>query len=281
MTLDRIYEELVFPECPRWRDGALWFSDCHDGRVVAIAPDGRLLDSFGVPGGPSGLGWLPSGEALVVSIADLCVYRRQSDGSLIRHADLSSHHRFHANDMVVDDRGNGYVGEVGFRGGLEAPKSTVLLLVRPDGAVSVAADDMLTPNGSVITADGGTLIVAESLRHRLMSFTIAADGTLHDRRLFAELDAEAIPDGICLDEAGCIWVASPRARAVLRVSPKDGVVDRIDTGATRPYACMLGGADRRDLFVCLADTHDAAVARKARSGAIAFRTVDVAGCGRP
>ena len=246
-----------------------------------MAPDGRVLDSFEVSGGPSGIGWLPGGDMLVVSIGDLCVYRRGIDGGIARHADLSDHHRFHTNDMVVDRAGNGYVGEVGFRVGTEEPRSTCLLLVRPDGSVAVAAEDLMTPNGTVITPDGQTLIVAESRRMRLTAFTIAADGTLTDRRLFAQLGPHQVPDGICLDEEGCIWVASPRACAVLRVSPAAGVVDEIPIAGAKPYACMLGGTDRRDLFICLASDHDPERARQSRSGSIAVARVAVAGCGYP
>ncbi len=246
-----------------------------------MAPDGRVIESFDVPGGPSGIGWLPDGDMLIVSIADLCVYRRCSDGRIVRHADLSGHHRFHTNDMVVDALGNGYVGEVGFRVGEEDPRSTCLLLVRPDGSVHVAAEDLMTPNGAVISADGRTLIVAESRRMRLTAFTIAADGMLTDRRLFAQLAPEQVPDGICLDEEGCIWVASPRASAVLRVSPTAGVIEEIAIEGAKPYACMLGGTDRRDLFICLAKDHDPERTRQARSGAMAVAQVAVPGCGYP
>jgi sugar lactone lactonase YvrE len=280
-TVTIVREGLVFPECPRWRDGDLWFSDCHDGRVIRMTPEGRVLGGFEVPGGPSGLGWLPDGDMLIVSIGDLCVYRRGPDGELSLHADLSGHHRFHTNDMVVDGAGNAYVGEVGFHWDREEPRSTSLLLVRPDGSVHVAARDVMTPNGSVITADSRTLIVAESRRQTLIAFTIAADGALADRRLFAQLGPEQVPDGICLDEAGCIWVASPRAGAVIRVSPAGDVVGALPIDGRRPYACMLGGDDRRDLYICLAADHNPERTRKARSGAIAVARVGVAGAGYP
>lgn len=280
-AITSVLEDLVFPECPRWRYNSLWFADCHGGRVINMAHEGRVLDSFEVSGGPSGIGWLPDGDMLIVSIGDICVYRRGTDGTISRHADLSGYHRFHTNDMVVDHAGNAYVGEVGFRVGEEEPRSTSLLLVRPDGSVVVATEDLMTPNGSVITADGRALIVAESRRMRLSAFTIAADGTLTDRRLFAQLEPGQVPDGICLDEEGCIWVASPRARSVIRVSPSAGVVDEIPIEDAKPYACMLGGTDRRDLFICLASDHDPEKARQARSGSIAMARVAVAGCGYP
>ena len=280
MQIRVIHDNLVFPECPRWRDNTLWFSDCHDGRVLNVSPDGQILDSFDVPGGPAGLGWLVDGDPLVVSIDNLCLYRRRPDGTLGLHADLSGHHRFHCNDMIVDRAGNAYVGEVGFRAG-EVPRDTVLLLVRPDGSVSVAADNIQTPNGTAISPDGRTMIVAESRPCRLQAFSIAPDASLGDRHLFAQLSPDEIPDGICLDAEGCVWVASPRIRAALRVSPTGDVVERISTGDKRPYACVLGGADRRTLFLCLADTHVVAEARQLRGGQIAVVDVAIGGAGLP
>lgn len=275
-----LLDRLAFPECPRWRDGTLWFADCHDGVVVNMAVDGRVLETFAIPGGPAGIGWLPGGDMLVVSMADLCIYRRAKDGALTRHADLSGHHRHHANDMVVDGAGNAYVGEVGFRPDEEA-RSTSVLLVRPDGSVTVAAADMMTPNGSVITSDHATLVVAESRERRLMAFRIAQDGALTDRRLFAQLGPDQVPDGICLDEEGAIWVASPRAASVLLVDRSGKVVEEIATGELKPYACMLGGSDRRDLFICLAAGHDPAGTQRDRRGAIGVMQVAVGGSGYP
>ena len=275
-----VLENLVFPECPRWRHDSLWFADCHDGKVINMEPEGTVRAAFDVPGGPAGIGWLPDGDLIVVSIADLCIYRRGKDGVLQRHADLSGHFRHHANDMVVDRAGNAYVGEVGFHPDEEA-RSTCVLLVRPDGSVEVAANDMMTPNGSVITNDHRTMVVAESRQRRLTAFSIASDGTLQDRRVFAQLGLDQVPDGICLDAQGCIWVASPRARSVLRVDANGTVVQSIATGELKPYACMLGGDDRRDLFVCMAADHDPAGTRRDRRGAIGVISVEVPGAGYP
>lgn len=276
-----LHDGLVFPECPRWHDDSLWFSDCHDSKVINMAPDGRVLGAFDVPGGPSGIGWLPDGTMLIVSIDGLCIYRRGHDGMLTRYADLSAHHRFHTNDMVVDRAGNAYVGEIGFRWQTEEARSTSVLLVRPDGSVQVAATDLTTPNGTVITADHRTLIVAESREKRLTAFTIAEDGLLVDRRMFAQLGPEQVPDGICLDAEGSVWVATPRERAVLRVGAGGEVVERLHTEAGRPYACMLGGPERLDLFVCLAGSHDPEVTRRDRHGAIAVARVVTPGSGYP
>jgi sugar lactone lactonase YvrE len=207
--LHLLHDGLVFPECPRWRDGALWFSDCHDGKVIAIDAQGQLRESFEVPGGPSGLGWLPDGRLLVVSIADLCVYRREADGRLVRHADLSALHRFHTNDMIVDDAGNAYVGEVGFRIGSEEERTTCIALVRPDGTVEVATDGVTTPNGAAISADRKTFVLAQSWVRRIAVFDIAPDATLVNGRLMAQLGEGDIPDGMCLDQDGFVWAAAP------------------------------------------------------------------------
>jgi len=276
-----LYEGIVFPECPRWRGGSLWFADCHDGKVLNIAPDGTLLESFDVPGNPAGLGWLPDGDMLIVSIDELCIFRRRADNGLTRHADLAPHHRFHANDMVVDRNGNAYVGEVGFRGGQDEQRTTSVLLVTPDGNVRIAAPDVLTPNGSVITPDGKTFILAESMRKRLMAYTIADDGTLDDPQLFAQLGPDQVPDGICLDEDGCIWVASPRTASVIRVAPGGKIVDELRLDSGKPYACMLGGDDGRDLFICTSTGHDPALTRPVRGGTIAVARVQSPGCGCP
>lgn len=280
-TVNITLDNLVFPECPRWHDGTLWFADCHDGKVIQSTPQGEVLDTFDVPGGPAGIGWLPGGDLIVVSMARLCIYRRRgTGGTLSVHADLSGFHRYHVNDMVVDGAGNAYVGEVGFAPG-EDPRATSVLLVRPDGSVEIAASDMLTPNGSVITSDGKTLVVAESMQRRLVAFAIGADGSLGDRRVFAQLGPDQVPDGICLDAQGCIWVASPRAASLIRVDQSGTIVEEIPTGDLKPYACMLGGADGRDLFVCLAAGHDPEQTRRDRRGAIGIVRVAVAGSGYP
>lgn len=276
-----IHDGLVFPECPRWRDGALWFSDCHDGAVVAINPAGRLIERFAVPGGPSGLGWLPDGRLLVVSIADLCVYRREADGMLVRHADLAKLHRFHTNDMIVDDAGNAYVGEVGFRIGSEDERTTVIALVRPDGRVEVATNSVTTPNGAAISADRKTFVLAQSWVRRLSAFDIAPDATLTNGRLIAQLGEGDIPDGMCLDEEDHVWAACPFSNSVIRVSPAGEIVARLQSSHGRPYACVFGGADRRDLYICCAPDHDAAAVRAARAGAITVARLSVAGGGIP
>lgn len=271
----------VFPECPRWRDGALWFADCHDGKVIRLAPSGEVLESFELPGKPAGIGFLPDGDMLIVSIGELCIYRRDAAGKLHRHADLSGIHSHHSNDMVVDRAGNAYVGEIGFHVGVDPDRPTAFALVRPDGTVSESGRPVLTPNGAVITPDGKTLIVGESLGRRLTAYDIGADGMLSNQRLFAQLDELDIPDGICLDAEGCIWSTSPFSSSIIRVSPTEGVVERITFDDTRPYACMLGGEDGRDLYLCCAPDHDPAKTVPVRKGEMRRLRVPVPGAGLP
>jgi sugar lactone lactonase YvrE len=278
---ETVASDFVFPECPRWRDGGLWFADCHDGKVIRLDPSGKVLDSFDLPGKPAGIGFLPDGQMLIVSIGELRIYRRDASGALHVHADLSKVHRHHTNDMVIDEAGNAYVGEIGFHMESEQPRPTAIALVRPDGKVEETGRPILTPNGSVITPDGRTFIVAESLGRRLTAYDVAEDGTLSNQRLFAQLDEMEIPDGICLDAEGCIWSTAPFTSSILRVSPTEGVVERIGFDDTRPYACMLGGEDRRDLYICCAPDHDPAKTVPARAGMIKRLRVAVPAAGLP
>lgn len=270
----------VFPEGPRWHRGELWFSDQHDGKVRAMAPDGRITFELDIPGGPSGLGWHPDGSMLIVSMHERALYRYRGN-RLDRFADLSRYHRHLSNDMVVDEAGNAFVGNVGFDfyAG-EERRTTTMVKVTPGGDVSLAADDLLCPNGTVITPDGKTLIVAESLANRLTAFTIGADGTLSGRHVFAEL-GEHVPDGICLDADGCVWAASPFANAAIRVAPGGEILDAVTTSDVRPYACVFGGPSRRTLYLCCAASDDPAETSRARTGCIQAAEPGVAGAGRP
>ena len=271
----------AFPEGPRWHEGRLWFSDQHAGEVVVLDPDGTVAERFAVPGGPSGMGWMPDGALLVTSMHERRLYRRAADGQLVAHAELAAFHPGHSNDMVVDATGRAYAGNIGydFNGG-EDPRATCLVAVAPDGTVSVAADALDCPNGTVITPDGKTLIIAESMANRLTAFTVADDGTLLDRRIFAQL-GDHIPDGICLDAEGAIWAASPYSGQVIRVRDGGEIVDSVTIDGAKPYACMLGGNDGRDLFVCCAGDHDPAVTMRQRAGRIDVARVTIPGAGRP
>jgi sugar lactone lactonase YvrE len=182
---------------------------------------------------------------------------------------------------VVDPAGNAYVGVVAFRIGSEDPRTTSIALVRPDGNVEVATQGVTTPNGSAIAPDGKTFVVAESWIRRITTFDLLADGKLSNGRLFWQLDVNDIPDGMCLDEEGNVWAACPFTNSVARVSPTKGVVSRITIDAGRPYACVFGGNDRRELYVCCAPGHDPDIVRAARAGRIVVTRLDVGGAGIP
>jgi sugar lactone lactonase YvrE len=273
-----VVDGLTFAEGPRWHDGRLWFSDFYTQRVLAMDEAGKLETIVTVPQRPSGLGWTPDGALLVVSMLDRSLLRIEGK-ALRRVADLSSLATGPCNDMVVDARGRAYVGNFGFdRHKGEPPRTACLVRVDPDGRVTVAADDLGFPNGTVITPDGRTLIVAETFAHRLTAFDVAADGALSNRRVFAQLDL-CFPDGICLDAEGAVWVADARNPRVLRVL--DGRIERtVATGDRPTFACMLGGADRRTLYICTCTASGPAIADK-RDGRIERVTVDVPGAGLP
>jgi len=272
----------VFGEGPRWREGRLFFSDIGDHRVCSVGPDGRLETVARVEGEPSGLGWLPDGRMLVVSMRDHRLLRLDPDG-LREVADLSPWCGGRANDMVVDAQGRAYVGNIGFD--LEArplaPRPTSLLRIDPDGAVHVAARELWCPNGLAITADGRTLVAAESAAGRLAAFDVAADGSLAKPRVFATLPPGAAPDGICLDAEGAAWVASPTTREFLRVRAGGEVAERIPTGERVAIACALGGPGRRTLFLVTSWTTGLAEASRARRGQIERCEVAVPGAGWP
>jgi sugar lactone lactonase YvrE len=271
---------LAFGEGPRWRDGRLWFSDMHAQRVMSVDLAGNARVELETQTSPSGLGWLPDGRLLVVSMEDRRLLRREPDGTLAVHADLSALASYHCNDMVTDDLGRSFVGNFGYDLQAGAPQRMAeLVRVEPDGRAAVAASDLAFPNGTVITADRRTLIVGESAAARLTAFDLSEDGVLSRRRVFAALEG-AVPDGICLDAEGAIWVASPLSNEVLRVREGGEVTDRIalDRGA---FACMLGGDDRRTLFVCTSHSSDPVESAQQRSGRIESVQVRVPGAGLP
>ena len=274
-----LVDGLAFPEAPRWHEDALWFSDFYTHKVHRIAGDGTLDTIAEVPGQPSGLGWMPDGSLLVVSMHDRRVLR-MTEGGLVTHAALDRHTGSLCNDMVVDAQGRAYVGNFGFDMlNREAPKPTVLLMVSPDGETRIAADKLLFPNGCVITPDGGTLIVAETFGRRLTAFDIAPDGSLEKRRTWAEL-GDASPDGICLDAEGAVWVASPPTSEFLRVHEGGRVSERIAVSG-QAIACALGGPERRTLFMVMGKVARAPRALAERNGRIEARQVAVGGAGLP
>ncbi len=280
--LRTLTDGIVFGEGPRWHEGRLFFSDIRGHCVEAVGMDGRRETVARLAGEPSGLGWLPDGRMLVVSMEDHRLLRQDPEG-LREVADLSPHCGGKANDMVVDAKGRAYVGNIGFD--LEAqpiaPKPTSLVRVDPDGSVHVAARELWCPNGLAITADGRTLVAAESAAGRLAAFDVAADGSLSGQRVFATLPEGAAPDGICVDAEDAVWVASPTTREFLRVREGGAVAERIPTGERIAIACALGGPSRRTLFLVTSTTMSLADAGRGRAGRIEICEVAVPGAGWP
>ncbi|SNS97199.1 Sugar lactone lactonase YvrE [Noviherbaspirillum humi] len=274
-----LVDGLAFAEAPRWHRNRLWFSDFHTERIHCLDEDGALQTVATVPGRPSGLGWLPDGRLLAVSMHNRSVLRREGDG-WVTHAALDHLAPCDCNDMVVDARGRAYVGNFGFDlMAKEAPRPTVLIMVSPEGEASIAAADLLFPNGCIITPDGGTLIVAETFGQRLTAFDIAADGGLRRRRIWADLPGVS-PDGICLDAEGAVWVASPPTREFLRVREGGEILQRIPV-ERQAIACALGGADRRTLYLVTGRVSNAQRALSDRTGRIHALRVEVPGDGLP
>ena len=267
-----LLEGLLWPESPRWHEGKLWFSDNDLKKVMTIDLDGNTETIVEMQNSPSGLGWTPDNKLLVVSMQDRRLFRLDNEG-LTEVADLSNLATYHCNDMVVDKQGRAYIGNFGFDWENKAPfVPAEVILVTPDGKARVVADNMAFPNGSVITPDDRTLIVAESFAARLTAFTIEEDGLLSERRVWAKLRSVAA-DGISLDEEGAIWAAAPGIGKVLRVFEGGRVSHKVKV-STQAYACMLGGPDRTTLYVTTS-TNDRL------TGKLEFVEVDVPGAGLP
>lgn len=277
-----IVDGILFGEGPRWHAGHFYFSDIGGKRVHRLSAKGDLETVVEVPEQPSGLGWRPDGTLLIVSMHDhkLLAF----DGhELSEVADVSEWCGGPLNDMVVDGEGRAYIGNIGFD--MEAQplevKSTHVVRVDPDGSARSVADDLIAPNGMVITPDGGTLIVGESGRACLTAFDLSPSGDLSRRRNFATLPGGAVPDGICLDAEGAIWSASPTTNEFIRVREGGDVLDRISTEDRPAIACMLGGDDRRTLYLITAPTASIASSTPLAEGRIESIRVDVPGAGRP
>jgi sugar lactone lactonase YvrE len=289
-----VLDGMSYIECPRWHEGRLWVSDFYTHRVLATDGGGSADVVAEVPNQPAGLGWLPDGPLLVVSMRDRKVLRREGSGELVEHADLSGLARGHANDMLVDGDGRAYVGSFGFdlMGGARMEPS-VLVRVDPDGAATVAAEDLMFPNGMVLLP-GGTLVVAETFGNRLTAFDVGPGGGLTGRRAWATFGdppqtddvTEALgqipvaPDGICADAEGAIWVADALNRRVLRVLEGGEIAEEIQPG-DGVYACMLGGDDGRTLFMCAAPSFAEHERRDVREARLLSRRVDVPRAGLP
>ena len=274
-----LLDGLTFGEGPRWHGGKLWFSDFYSHRVMTVDLDGKSETILEVPQRPSGLGWTTNGDLLVVSMLDKRVLR--FDGKTAHpYADLSALAGGPCNDMVVDAQGRAYVGNFGYDRHNGAPaRTTCIALAGADGSVKSAAEGLTFPNGMVITPDGKTLIVGETFANRLSAFDIRDDGMLVNHRVFAETSG-CFPDGICLDAEGAVWVTNPQGDSVLRVFEGGRVAQKIHTGGRFSYACMLGGADQRTLFIVTNTGSGPAIAGK-KSGRIEIVQVDVPGAGLP
>ena len=291
--LTTLLEGGAFFEAPRWHDGRWWVSDFYRHTVMTVAPDGSATTVMSVEQQPSGLGWMPDGSLLVVSMKDHRVLRRTPAGEVSVHADLSAHCAGHLNDMVLDRHGRAYVGEFGFDlMAFADPAPGKLMRVDPDGAVTVLDDDMRFPNGSVITPAGDTLIVGETAGARYTAFTLAADGSLRDRRVWAQVApapelgplAETLPqlqfapDGCALDVEGRIWAADAVGARCVRVAEGGEILDEIHAPAGLGiFACALGGADGRTLLLCAAPDFLEANRAHAREAVLLTTVVDVAG----
>jgi len=280
-----LIEGLTFTEGPRWHDGRLYFSDFFTHRVLAVDTKGNLETIVETPQQPSGLGWSPDGSMLIVSMNDQKLLSF-SNGELSEAADLSQLATHFCNDMVVDKKGNAYVGNFGFdlHGG-ESIKPTNIILVRPGEEPCVVAENVFFPNGTVITPDDKTLIVGETFASCLTAFDINEDGSLSNRRVWADLRLleegyNPVPDGICLDAEGAIWVASPSTNDVIRVQEGGALLDKVevDRGA---FACMLGGENGNTLFISTANDSTEETCLKERSARIEVIEVDVPRAGLP
>jgi sugar lactone lactonase YvrE len=288
MPVTTVLDGFHFLEGPRWHDERIWFSDFYLHHVYSAREDGSdLREEATVPTQPSGLGWLPDGRLLIVSMRDRRMLRREPDGTLVTHADLGAHATGHLNDVVVDRDGRAYVGNFGFdlMGG--APLETAALhRVDPDGTVTEVATDLWFPNGSVITP-GGTLMVNETFGNRITAFDIV-DGSLTNRRVWAQFGPlpteraldRALPtlsvagDGACVDAEGAMWIADAIGGRLLRVVEGGKIVDEVRPG-TNVYACALGGADGRTLFACAAPDFAEGARKAAREASLIATKVSV------
>ena len=274
----------------RWYDGRLWVSDFYTPAVLAVDTDGSVEHVAEVSAQPSGLGWLPDGQLLIVSMRDHRLLRREASGELVTHADLSPlDPAGHLNDMVVTPSGRAYVGEFGFdlMGG-ERIRPTCIYRVEPDGEASVVANDLGFPNGMVFLTDS-TLLVAETFGDRITAFDAGTDGSLYNRREWARFgpppstdnvdaclrEVTVAPDGMCADIDGSIWVADGAHSRVLHVCPGGEVLEEISTGRLGVYGCMLGGDDGRTLFMCAAPSFYEQDRKDAREGLLLMTRVDV------
>jgi sugar lactone lactonase YvrE len=286
----------TYLEGPRWHEGTLWFVDFYTHGVYRVNPSGSVEKVMQVEHQPSGLGWLPDGRMLVVSMKDRKVLRQEKDGKLVVHADIWDKCGGHANDIVVAPSGNAYVGNFGFdlMGGA-GHKNTGLVLVRPDGSSQVVAEGLAFPNGMVITAGEKKLIVNELFGNKISQFDIKPDGTLGPRSDFASFGdlgdepdvgvrlqrAKIIPDGLTLDAGGAVWFADTINKRAVRIAEGGKILDEVNAAPEGIFAVALGGEGGKSLFLCAAPDRDEGARKAAREGRMLSTRVDVAHAGTP
>ena len=271
---------LGFPEAPRWHAGALWCSDIIANSVLRIDADATVTTVLRTPDEPSGIGWLPDGQLLVVQMAAHEIWRW--DGKkLHRYTGTQPMSRARLNDMVVDANGRAWVSNFGFDYEREPPRSTNLICIDPGGHAWIAAEDLWCPNGMAIAPDGQRLIVGQSASPEVIAFDIDGRGALQQRSVFGILPEGRVCDGLCLDAAGAVWIASPTTHEFLRMEPGGRITHRVATGERYAIACVLGGADRSTLYCLTTATLSLRAAHHTREGRIGRVAVDIPGAGVP
>lgn len=285
-----VLDQRHFLEGPRWHEGRIWVSDFHGHNVISSDLAGDVKVEAELDDRPSGLGWLPDGRLLIVSMADRKILRREASGELVVHADLSSFTDSESNDMVVDDLGRAYVSATGFDANVGEPiRKAPVVRVEADGSASLAADDFFMPNGLTFLPSG-ELIVAETLGNRLSAFDVEADGSLVNRREWATFGPEPSsddlmtvlpgvvvgPDGICADSDGAVWVADALGNRVVRVAEGGAILQEVSTGELGAYSCTLGGPQGKTLFICCAPDFNYEARSKAEESTLLSIEVDVA-----
>ena len=295
-SLEVVVDGFHYLEGPRWHQGALWFVDFYTQGVYRVNEDGVAEKRVHIEQQPSGLGWLPDGRMLIVSMKDRKVMRLEENGELVVHADIWQHCAGHANDMVVAPNGDAYVGNFGFdlMGGADY-KSAGLVLVKPDGSSQLVAEGLAFANGMVISADKKTLIVNELFGNKISQFAIHEDGTLGDKRDFASFgdlgeepnlgvrigNAKILPDGLALDAEGAVWIADTLNQRAVRIAEGGEILDTIDTAPEGVFAVALGGVEGHTLFMCAAPDWDEASRKAETKGRMLAATVEIGHAGTP
>lgn len=274
---------LKFTESPRWHDGRLWFLDIHDKRIKNADLDGKVETVVDLGFIPNAFGFLRNGNILVGDAMQRRIFRW--DGKALQPlADISGMTTFCLSDGIVDARDRLYVGDIGynfFDPTFKPVDTCVIVCVDTDGHARVVAKDLSFPNGIVVTPDGKTLIVAETMGHRLTAYDVQADGLLTNRRVYAQLPNDVNPDGIALDAEGAVWLANPDGRpAVLRVRKGGEIAEQVEL-ETHAYAVMLGGPKRQHLFLSCSDSHDPAMIARTPTATLRVVEVEVPGAGTP